>query len=154
MNSLQLMKFGPLPIRILAGLTLLLHGLPKITDISGVQSFFPNLGLPPELAIPVTLLEVVGGLAILFGILTRIASGLFIIEMIGAVVVAKLAKGFVGGYELELLIMAICISLFITGPGRISIEYDVLKREIFPRGKQMVDLLSQKSALSQSSIES
>ena len=148
MNSLQLMKFGPLPIRILAGLTLLLHGLPKITDISGVQSFFPNLGLPPELAIPVTLLEVIGGLAILFGILTRIASGLFIIEMIGAVVAAKLSKGFVGGYELELLIMAICISLFITGPGRISIEYDVLKREIFPRGKQMVDLPSQKSALS------
>ena len=138
MNSLQLMKFGPLPIRILAGLTLMLHGLPKITDIPGVQSFFPNLGLPPELAIPVALLEVIGGLAILFGLLTRIASGLFIIEMIGAAVVAKLSKGFVGGYELELLIMAISISLFITGPGRISIEYDVLKREIFPRGKQML----------------
>jgi putative oxidoreductase len=148
MNSLQLMKFGPLPIRILAGLTLMLHGLQKITDISGVQSFFPNIGLPPELAIPVALLEVIGGLAILFGILTRIASGLFIIEMIGAVVVAKLSKGFVGGYELELLIMAICISLFITGPGRISIEYEVLKREIFPRGKQMVERLREKSALS------
>jgi putative oxidoreductase len=147
-NSLQLMKFGPLPIRILAGLTLMLHGLPKITDISGVQSFFPNIGLPPELAIPVALLEVIGGLAILFGILTRIASGLFIIEMIGVVVVAKLSKGFVGGYELELLIMAICISLFITGPGRISIEYEVLKREIFPRGKQMVERLREKSALS------
>ena len=146
LNSPQLMKFGPLPIRILAGLTLLLHGLPKITDISGVQSFFPNLGLPPELAIPVTLLEVIGGLALLFGILTRIASGLIIIEMIGAVVVAKLSKGFVGGYELELLIVAICISLFISGPGRISIEYDVLKREIFPRGKQLVDSLRQKAA--------
>jgi len=123
-----------------------LHGLPKIIDISGVQSFFPNLGLPPELAIPVTLLEVIGGLALLFGILTRIASGLIIIEMIGAVVVAKLSKGFVGGYELELLIVAICISLFISGPGRISIEYDVLKREIFPRGKQLVDSLRQKAA--------
>ncbi len=148
MNSLQFMKFGPLPIRILAGLALILHGLPKITDISGTQSFFPNIGLPPELAIPVAVLEVIGGLAILFGILTRIAAGLFIIEMIGATVVAKLSKGFVGGFELELLIMAICISLFITGPGRISIEYDVLKREIFPRGKRMVDHLREKSALS------
>ncbi|MDQ5868278.1 MAG: DoxX family protein [Thermoproteota archaeon] len=148
MNSLQFMKFGPLPIRILAGLALILHGLPKITDISGTQSFFPNIGLPPELAIPVAVLEVIGGLAILFGILTRIAAGLFIIEMIGATVVAKLSKGFVGGFELELLIMAICISLFITGPGRISIEYDVLKRELFPRGKRMVDHLREKSALS------
>jgi len=43
--------------------------------------------------------------------------------------------------------MAICISLFITGPGRISIEYDVLKREIFPRGKQMVNHLRERSAL-------
>ena len=42
MNNPQLMKFGPMPIRILAGLTLMLHGLPKITDISGVQSFFPT----------------------------------------------------------------------------------------------------------------
>lgn len=62
MNSLQFMKFGPLPIRILAGLALILHGLPKITDISGTQSFFPNIGLPPELAIPVALLEVIGGI--------------------------------------------------------------------------------------------
>ena len=62
MNNPQLMKFGPMPIRILAGLTLMLHGLPKITDISGVQSFFPNIGLPPELAIPVALLEVIGGI--------------------------------------------------------------------------------------------
>jgi len=91
---------------------------------------------------------VIGGFAILFGILTRIASGLFIIEMIGVVVVAKLSKGFVGGDELELLIMAICISLFITGLGRISIEYEVLKREIFPRGKQMVKRLREKSVLS------
>jgi hypothetical protein len=37
--------------------------------------------------------------------------------------------------------MAICISLFVTGPGRISLEYDVLKREIFPRGKKIVDEL-------------
>src|SRR6476646_6105862 len=135
MNSIQLMILGPLPIRILAGLTLLLHGLPKITDISGVQSFFPNLGLPPELAIPVALLDVIGGLAILFGILTRIASGLFIIEMIGAVVVAKLSKGFVGGYEVEIIIIAICNRLFITGPGRILIEDEGLKGEDFARGK-------------------
>jgi putative oxidoreductase len=41
----------------------------------------------------------------------------------------------VGGYELELLLVAVGISLLLTGPGRISIEWDVLKREIFPRGK-------------------
>ena len=43
-----------------------------------------------------------------------------------------------GGYELELLLMAVCISLLLTGPGRVSIEWDVLKREIFPRGRSII----------------
>ncbi|MFZ0647042.1 MAG: hypothetical protein WAM27_02355, partial [Nitrososphaeraceae archaeon] len=61
-----------------------------------------------------------------------------IIEMISATLIVKLSKGFVGGYELELLLVAIGISLLLTGPGRISIEWDVLRREIFPRGKALV----------------
>jgi uncharacterized membrane protein YphA (DoxX/SURF4 family) len=73
----------------------------------------------------------------LFGILTRIASALFIIEMIGAIVTAKLSRGFIGGYEFELLLTSICISLLIMGPGKISIENYILKREIFPKGKQL-----------------
>ncbi len=112
--------------------------------LPGTQGFFGNIGLPPELAIVIALLEVVGGFAVLFGILTRVAAGLIIIEMIGTTLKVKLSKGFIGGFELDLLIMAICISLLITGPGRISIEYDVLKREIFPRGKKIVDELGQK----------
>jgi hypothetical protein len=34
--------------------------------------------------------------------------------------------------------MAISVSLLLTGPGRISIEWNVLKRELFPKGKQIV----------------
>jgi putative oxidoreductase len=76
--------------------------------------------------------------ALLVGILTRVASILFIIEMIGSTIVAKLPKGFIGGYELDLLLMAISISLLLTGPGRISVEWNVLKRELFPKGKEMI----------------
>ena len=133
------MKFGPLPIRILVGIALILHGIPKLSDIAGAQSFFGKMGLPPELAVVIALLEVIGGFAILFGILTRVAAGLFIIEMIATTLKVKLSKGFIGGYELDLLIMAICISLFLTGPGRMSIEYDILKMEIFPGGRKMIN---------------
>jgi putative oxidoreductase len=103
------------------------------------QGFFGNIGLPPELAIPIGLLEVIGGFALLVGIVTRIASILFIIEIIGAPIVAKLSEGFVGGFELDLLLMSVAISLLITGPGKVSVEYDILKREIFPKGKKIVD---------------
>jgi putative oxidoreductase len=135
MNSHILLAYGPLPIRILTGITFLAHGLPKFENIAGTQGFFGSVGLPPELALPIGLLEVIGGIFLLVGVVTRIAPALFIIEMIGAIFLVKLPDGFVGGYELESLLIAISVSLLLTGPGRISIEWDVLKREIFPRGK-------------------
>ena len=138
MISKKLLMFGPLPIRILAGITFIPHGLPKFENITGTQGFFGSVGLPPELAIPIGLLEVIGGIFLLVGVVTRIAAALLIIDMIGAVFLVKISKGFVGGYELELLLIAIDISLLLTGPGRISIEWDVLKREIFPRGRSII----------------
>ena len=137
MVSRKLLMFGPLPIRILAGITFIAHGLPKFEDVTGTQGFFGNIGLPPELALPIGLLEVIGGIFLIVGVVTRISAALLIIDMIGAIVLVKLPDGFVGGYELESLLIAISVSLLLTGPGRISIEYDVLKREIFPKGKSI-----------------
>jgi hypothetical protein len=31
----------------------------------------------------------------------------------------------------------------LTGPGRISVEWNILKRELFPRGKEIVVVLQQ-----------
>jgi putative oxidoreductase len=144
MNIQNLSAYGPLPIRILAGITFITHGIPKLVDPAMTQGFFGNIGLPPEMAIPIGILEVIGGFAIFVGILTRIASILFIIEMIGAIALAKISDGFVGGYELELLLISIVISLLLAGPGRISIEYNIIKREIFPRGKNLVQQIQTK----------
>jgi putative oxidoreductase len=134
----KLLMFGPLPIRIVAGIAFIAHGLPKFENITGTQGFFGSIGLPPELALPIGLLEVIGGIFLLVGVVSRIAAVLLIIDMIGATLLVKISKGFVGGYELELLLIAIGISLLLTGPGRISIEWDVLKREIFPRGRSII----------------
>ena len=126
-------NYAPLPLRIIAGLGFMMHGLPKLLDIPGTQNSFTNMGLPPDLAIIIGLLEFIGGLAILLGILTRIAAGLLAIDMIGAILSVKLSKGFIGGYELDLLYLTIMISLMITGPGSFSIEKNILKREIYPK---------------------
>src|SRR5918996_1948673 len=148
MISHRLLAYGPLPIRILAGITFIAHGLPKFEDVTGTQGFFGNIGLPPELALPIGLLEVIGGIFLIVGVVTRISAALLIIDMIGAVILVKLSDGFVGGYEFELLLIAISLSLLLTGPGRISIEWDVLKREIFPNGKTIIR--NQKEALQRS----
>ena len=126
-------NFAPLPLRIISGIGFMMHGLPKLLDISNTQNSFTNMGLPPELAIIIGLLEFIGGLAILLGVLTRIAAGFLAINMIGAILLVKLSKGFIDGYELDLLYLAIMISLMLTGPGNVSIEKNVLKRELFPK---------------------
>jgi len=130
--------FGQLPIRIMVGVIFMAHGYPKLIDLAGTQGFFNQVGLPAELAVLIGLLEFIGGLVLLLGILTRISSALLIGDMIGAILVVKISKGFVGGYEFDLLLLAGAASLLITGPGRVSIEWDVIKREIFLYGKKLV----------------
>ncbi|HVD07430.1 MAG TPA: DoxX family membrane protein, partial [Nitrososphaeraceae archaeon] len=61
MNSV--FGYGLLPIRIIGGLTFIAHGLPKFFDVSAGYGFFESVNLPPELFVPIGLLEVVGGLA-------------------------------------------------------------------------------------------
>ena len=127
--------FAPLPIRIMAGIAFIIHGLPKFENLQGTQGFFASVGIPADLALLIGLLEVIGGVLLIVGLLTRIASILFIIEMIGAILVVKAGNSFTGegGYEVDLLLMTISISLLLSGPGRVSIERDILKREIFPK---------------------
>jgi putative oxidoreductase len=135
----KLMKYGPLPIRVLTGVIFIAHGIPKLVDIPRTQYFFSHaLGFPLEMAVIIALLEVIGGFTLLFGILTRISAILFIIEMIGATLTAKISKGFASGYDFDLLLVAVSVSLLLTGPGKPSIEWNLLKREIFPKGKEIV----------------
>ncbi len=135
MSLEKVSSFAPVPIRVIIGIVFIMHGLPKFENTQGTQGFFGTIGLPPDLALPIAFLEVIGGIALLLGIFTRIASILFIIEMIFVVLMIKETHGLTGqgGYELELLLMAIAISLLLSGPGRISIERDILKREMFPK---------------------
>ena len=131
----KISNFAPLPIRIIAGIAFILHGLPKFESLQGTQGFFASVGIPADLALVVGLLEVIGGILLIIGLVTRITSILFIIEMIGAISIVKAGNGFMGegGYEVDLLLMSISTSLLLSGPGRISIERDILKREVFPR---------------------
>ena len=137
-TNTKLATFGPLPIRILAGVAFIAHGLPKFANVQGTAGFFSSVGIPGDLAISIGLLEVVGGAFLLAGFMTRIASILLAIEMALVVIIVKASRGFVGGYELKLLLMAMAISLVLTGPGRASVEWDVIKREVWPGKKAPV----------------
>src|SRR6058998_33707 len=103
----RVMSFGLLPIRIIAGIGFIMNCLPKLVNITAAA-----------LALPVGLLEVIGGIFLIIGVLTRIASILFIILMIRATITVQLSKGFLGGYQINLLYLSIAVTLVVTGPGR------------------------------------
>jgi len=121
-------RWGMLPLRIVVGLVFLLHGGQKffVFGLGGTADIMGKLGLPLPLvcAAIVMTVEMLGGLAILLGVFTRLAGALLAFEMVVAILVARLHGGFFApyGYEFELTLLAVCLTLASTGPGRVSLE--------------------------------
>jgi putative oxidoreductase len=66
-----------------------------------------------------------GGLAVLFGILTRLGAGCIAIVMLGAIFTVHLSHGFNigdGGAEYALTQFLIALALMLTGPGSYSLS--------------------------------
>jgi putative oxidoreductase len=126
-------------LRVLVGITFLLNGLPKIQGFTGFTRFVSSLGFPmPGLfaAIVVTL-EVLGGLLLIAGLGTRWVSILYVVEMLITTLLVKMPRaGFIApqgggaGAELDLLLLAAALILLTHGSGPLSVERNVLKREL------------------------
>lgn len=116
----ELTHFG---LRITVGVLFIVHSVGKFD--SGSQGFFSSVGLPPEMAPVIGLLELIGGALLVAGVLTRIASSLLAIEMLAIMIYIKKLHSFSGqgGLELDLLLFAILLTLIVLGPGRISISH-------------------------------
>lgn len=120
----DLSHFG---LRISIGVLFIVHSLGKFD--SGTGGFFSSIGLPAEMAPLIGLLELIGGVLLIVGMLTRIASSLLAIEMLVVMVYLKKLQSFSGknGLELELLIFVILLTVIVLGPGRISVS-NVIKK--------------------------
>jgi putative oxidoreductase len=117
-----------LPLRIVVGLVFLMHGGDKlfVFGLGGIADYMGKLGLPLPLvsAAVVIAVELLGGLAILLGVFTRLAGALLAFEMVVAILVARFHGGFFApyGYEFELTLLGACLTFALGGPGRISFE--------------------------------
>lgn len=77
---MTLQNSGLLVARILLGLLFLVAGWGKLADVQGFAGYMASGGVPAFLAWPVVLFEILGGLALILGLLTRpaaLALGLF-----------------------------------------------------------------------------
>lgn len=121
-------EIGKVILRVVFGLTFFIHGLDKFqAGIAGTAGYFDSIGIPGFMAYIVAVIELVGGLVMIFGLGTRIVSVLFALIMIGAIFTAKLPLGFLGngqmaGYELDLLLLAISIYFIFANASRFSLD--------------------------------
>jgi len=114
-------NLGLLLIRVGTGLVFFMHGIMKLQSIGMINTFFTHLGLPAPIAMLIALLETVGGLALIFGVFTRVFAVLLGIEMLVAIfITGGPAKGW-AQHELEALLMAVSFGLVYTGSGRFSL---------------------------------
>ena len=114
-------------IRMAVGVIFVVHGSGKFNP--GFAGFLSNLGMPPEMQIPIALAEVVSGTLLIIGVLTRISSSLLSIVMLGAIFHVKGAASLTGerGFELDLILLAANLTIITMGPGRVSLSH-VVKR--------------------------
>ncbi|WP_257351108.1 DoxX family protein [Pseudalkalibacillus decolorationis] len=121
-------EIGALILRLFLGFTFFIHGLDKFQGgISNTVGFFDSLGLPGFLAYVVVVIELIGGIALILGIGTRVVSILIALLMVGAIIKVKLAKGFLGGYELDVALLAISIYLAIANRSLFALDNIIFK---------------------------
>jgi putative oxidoreductase len=128
MNNSNLQPWGTALLRIMVGVVFLMHGGQKlfVLGFHGVAGFFGHVGIPfpAFFAVVVTLLEFLGGAALVLGLFTRWIALLLAIDMLVAVLAVKLKGGFLGGggFEFELTLLVACLSLALTGAGAASLD--------------------------------
>ncbi|NRG46040.1 DoxX family protein [Bacillus sp. CRN 9] len=114
-------------LRVVLGVVFFMHGVSKFQDgIGNTVGFFESLGLPGFGAYIVALIELIGGLAMILGIGTRIISILFAFIMVGAITMVKIDEGFFG-IEFDLVLMAMSICLAIVNKSYLALD-NVLSR--------------------------
>lgn len=109
-------------LRVVLGIIFIAHGWAKIGGMEGTIGFFVSLGLPAFMAYVVAWVEFLGGIAVLLGIFSRIAAYLLAITMVVAIFLVKIKAGFLGGYELDLILLVSALVVAWSGAGPYSVS--------------------------------
>ncbi len=114
-------------LRSAIGVIFIVHGISKFNP--GFAEFLPMMGLPVEMQIPIALAELIPGILLVIGVLSRLSTSLLSIIMLGAIFHVKGAQSLTGemGVELDLILLASSLMIIIAGPGRISLAHIVKK---------------------------
>jgi putative oxidoreductase len=125
-------------VRIVLGVVFFAHGAQKVLGWFGgyglamTVQYFASMGLPRPVAYLVCFFEFLGGLGLIFGLLTRPAALAVAIVMVGAIATVHWQNGFFlnweltpgkgHGFEANLAYLAMAIACPIAGGGALAID--------------------------------
>jgi putative oxidoreductase len=121
-------SWGITVIRLVVGIVFLMHGGQKlfVLGFGAVAAYMARVGIPAPMAaaVVVTLVEFLGGLALLLGLFTRWAAIPLAVNMAVAIITVHLRNGFFlpNGYEFALTLLGANVALVLLGSGGASVD--------------------------------
>ena len=124
---------GLLVLRLVLGVIFAAHGAQKLfgsfngPGLKGTAGFHEQLGIKPPylMAALAGLAEFVGGILVAVGFLTPLAALALVVTMVVAALTVHLRNGFFaqsGGYEFNLALAGMALTLLLTGAGALSLD--------------------------------
>jgi putative oxidoreductase len=134
-SSRSVIDGAALLMRFVLGFVFVGHGAQKLFGwfggggIDGTTQFFTFIGVPAPhfMAVMAGLAEFFGGLLIIAGLLTVVASLALIVDMVGAIATFNHSHGFFvespnGGWELNFVLIGLLGALTLVGAGTWSVD--------------------------------
>ena len=122
-------------LRVVLGVIFAYHGYLKLFvagGLPGTAAFFAQVGIPMAnvSAVVVAFAEFVGGLFLIFGVVTRWTTLVLIFEMLVAFFMVHWKNGLLvskGGYEFVIVLLAGLVVLLVNGAGALSLGKKLFK---------------------------
>ena len=118
-------ELAPFILRLVLAAVFIAHGYPKLfKSFPETVGFFESVGIKPAKfwVWVVGLVEFGGGILLFIGFLVQPVAILISINMLVAIWKVKFKMGFVNGYEFDLALLAMALSLIFLGAGAYSID--------------------------------
>ncbi|MBL8325658.1 MAG: DoxX family protein [Rubrivivax sp.] len=128
MIDARMAPYAALLLRLALGAMFIAHGLLKwlVFTLPGTAEFFASVGFPGWTAYPVTFLEILGGAALILGVVVRPLAAVLTVELLGAATV-HLSNGWLfsnkdGGWEYPVFLAVACAALALLGEGAYALR--------------------------------